>query len=347
MSRYGDLVREYDDLVKRELKRNEELLKESFIEYFGEANRQKIEDAFKEIFYVYSIHWDTINMICSKVGEENRKYFKPYFDFRDAREDFYYTFLNEQIFPDCFIGTTNEEMFSNFNIYTFILERLKEVGAYTTIKKDLHGTKRIIFFNLFLTDEEVIIHEINHAVTRRYILEVIRDNTILMVDKSGLIVDDESGVEDEILEELLTEESSKKIYEIFKRRGGDLTSFLMGNIYGSVYEDNCYLVKDFFDAFEEKIKVSRMGENKNELLASVGKESYYLLCSLINEYFEREDNPPDSVKEANLDRVLSVIDYMKEYARIQERMTDEDLNAYYKYLESVGKRVTILNKVKS
>lgn len=344
MSRYGVLRREYDSLVKEELKKNDEILKESFIEYFGEENRALIESRFKEIVYIYYINWDTITLVCRKSREEDRDKFKPYFDFYEARDDLYCSFVKDQIFPNNFIGTTDEDIFLNVNIYIYVLERLKKINPYSRLKKDYLGTKRLICFNLFLTSEEAFIHEIGHAITSSWIFKVIKDNTEYIYEKTGLRVNDDGETPDDILEELINDKMSLKIYEIFKRRGGDLSSFLMGGIYGPVYSYNHYLVDKFFDAFEDLLKEVRIGENKNHLLKKVGKESYDLLCSLINEYYVTEAEPPEGTKECNLNRIHSVVDYMEEYVKFQEDLSDDDINRYYQYLESLGKKVTILNK---
>ena len=345
MMRYKELIEKYDALVKETLAKNKSILEESFIEYFGEGFRTKILKNFADLIYVYYLNWNTIELVCNKVSDEKREKYKPYFAFQEARNDFYHTFIQGQILPNNFIGTTDETIFLNFDIYTYILKRINDVGAYTTLWKDDTGTKRIICFNLFLTDEEVLIHEINHAITRDWILEKRKNNITKLIDKAGLTIDDDGDTDEEILEELLTEKSSMKIYEIFKRRGGDLTAFLMGGIYGSVYGYNLYLVDKFFDIFEEKIKIARMGDNKNFLLESVGRESYYLLSRLISQYYVTDGEPISQIKEYNLDRVLSVVSYMEEYAKHQERLTDEDLMSYYQHLIKLGKKVTVLNKV--
>lgn len=345
MSRYSELLKGYDSLVKRELEKNNEILKESFIEYFGEQRRTLINALFEEIVYVYYVNWDTINLVCRKA--DGRDKFKPYFEFYEARESMFLSFMQGQVFPDNFVGTTDESVFFNINIYTYVLARLKQVDPYSYLKSDLFGTKRMICFNLFLTSEEALIHEINHALTSAWMLKKVEDDRVLLFEKTGLTIYDDEETEDEILEELITDKSSLKIYEIFKRRGGDLTSFLMGGIYESVYAYNHYLVEEFFDTFEDILKDARIDENKNALIKRVGKESYYLLCQLINNYYALECEPDEKVKTGNLARILSVVDYMKEYARIQEKLTDEDLKEYYKYLEGIGKKVIILNKARS
>ncbi len=58
----------------------------------------------------------------------------------------------------------------------------------------------------------------------------------------------------------------------------------MGGIYESVCGYNLYLVDKFFDIFEEKSKIARMGDNKNFLLESVGRENYYLLSRLVSQF---------------------------------------------------------------
>lgn len=343
MSKYGELRKKYDILVKTELKKNEEILKESFIEYFGEENRSLIESRFKEIVYIYYINWDIISFVCEKVPKEYQDNFKPYFEFREKRESCYYSFIGDRIFPDCFIGTSDENVFFYESIYAYILERLKLKNPYCSLKNTYYGPKRLICFNLFVTDEKAIIHEINHSITKAWILRMFEDNMETIYAKSGLNYED--GIDDDVLEELITDKSSLKIYEIFKRRGGDLTSFLMGGIYESAYEYNHYLVERFFEYFEDLLKIARIGENKNLLLKKVGKEGYRLLCEAINDCYVTDGKVTDKNQKRNLKRINSIVDYMEEYAKSQEELSDDDINSYYQYLRDLGKKVTILNKI--
>ena len=119
----------------------------------------------------------------------------------------------------------------------------------------------------------------------------------------------------------------------------------MGGIYESAYEYNHYLVERFFDAFEDLLKEARIGENKNLLLKKVGKEGYCLLCELINDCYVTDARVSDEDQKRNLKRIHSLVDYMEEHAASQEELCGYDINSYYQYLESMGKKVTILNKI--
>lgn len=341
MMRYAELKDKYNNLAKSELKKNEDILKESFIEYFGEKYRTLLESRFKEIIYIYYVNWQTIYKVTSK--EDNKDKFVPYFEFLEARENMFYSFIHGNIMPDCFIGTSDENVFDTLSIYDFILARMKQIDPYSFIHNDMYGSKRLVCFNLFLTDERVLLHELVHSLVGELILKVRDSKRELRVEKIGIsIYDDAESVED-IFEELVVDKISGKIYEIFKRRGGDLSSFLSGGIYEGSYEPNYYLIDEFFDAFEEELKNVLMTDNKNGLLEKVGKDKYYLFCKLVNDGFV-SGYPTDSVMENNMKKIRDVVNDMMEYAKNYREYSEDDWNQYFAYLKSMGKSVTVLNK---
>lgn len=343
MMRYAELKDKYDNLAKSELKKNEDILKESFIEYFGEEYRALLEKRFKEIIYIYYVNWQTIYKVTSRESLAKEEKFKPYFEFLEARENMFYSFIHGNIMPDCFIGTSDEYVFDTLSIYDFVLARMKQIDSYSFIHNDMHGSKRLVCFNLFLTDERVLIHELVHSLVGELILKVRDSKRELSVEKIGIsIYDDRESLED-VFEELVVDKISGKIYEIFKRRGGDLSSFLSGGIYGGSYALNYYLIDEFFDAFEEELKRVLMTDNKNYLLEKVGKDNYYQYCKLINDNFV-SGYPSDSFKKKNINKINLIVNSMMENVKRQEEYSEDDWNQYFAYLRSMGKKVTVLNK---
>lgn len=344
MGRFEQVKDKYNDLVRSEIAKNSDILKESLVEYFGEENRSLIEAKFKEIVFIYYVNWETINMVTRKLREEFKDNFKPYFEFKEARESVYFSFVNDKVLPDEYVGTTDEGVFRSSALYMYVLERIKQVNPYAYIVHSFLGEIRMVCFNLFLTSERSLIHEVLHNLTCEWILRMEEEKVTYIVEKSGLNVFDDRKIIDKNLEELINDLMAEKVYEIFKRRGGDLTSFLMGNVYEPVYDYNHYLVKGFFSSFEEPLKNARLKENMNAIINRVGKSNYNLLCEMVNLYYQEDRFLTPAEEESILRNINPIINAMKEYDEAHQEMNEEEISEYLKSLEKMGKTITLINK---
>ena len=62
MSKFKKLKIKYDNSIKETLNSNKDILIESFVEYYGEEYRNKIEKRYNEITFVYYVDWETIDL---------------------------------------------------------------------------------------------------------------------------------------------------------------------------------------------------------------------------------------------------------------------------------------------
>ncbi|MDE5630297.1 MAG: hypothetical protein K2I70_01730, partial [Bacilli bacterium] len=304
------------------------------------------------------VNWDTIENFIKDKGEAYKEKYKPFWEFAKALKDGI-NIVGGHAFPNNFVGTTKEKIFEKDIIYEKVCERLNSKSPCSSYIRDAwtHEVTRLVCFELFSSSEETLIHEVNHSITRDREFEFVSEDWMYggNVEKIGLMVDDDDEiVQDGLLEELINDKASIEIAKIFKRRGGDLSSFLIGGVYMSSYELNHYMIEEFFKIFEEYLKEARISENKNEIVKRVGKENYALFCQFINRYYVVKDTPypvdnyPDEeYKEKVLERISSLVSLMKEFVATSRDFTKEELEEYYDYLRSQGHNVVILNEPNS
>lgn len=357
MNYLSDLRKKYDALVKSELERNKQILLDSFIEYYGEENRKIIEERFKEVVFAYYVDFDTIETFIKEKSEKIKEKYKPFLEFYDAHNDGLNIF-GERILPHNFVGITNEKSLDNDTIYNKICNRIVDKNPFSSYIRDpwTKEVTRLVCFELFSSSEETLIHEVNHSVTRDRILDFVSEDWSFggSIEKIGLMVDDDDEmIQDGILEELINERASIEIAKIFKRRGGDLSSFLIGGVYMSSYELNMYMIEDFYNNFSKYLKDARIRDNKNAILNRVGKENYALFCQRLNRNYVVKDTPypvrnypSDEYKEKVLDDISSLVQLMKEYESTSNDYSKDELDEYYDYLRNQGHNVVVLTEAK-
>ncbi|MCX4364296.1 MAG: hypothetical protein OSJ70_00795 [Bacilli bacterium] len=355
MKNLSELREKYNALVKREIAKNKEILLESFIEYYGEKNRRVIESRFNQIVFAYYVDFDTIDYFIKTNENLQSEKYRPFLEFKDAHNDGSAEF-NDKILPYNFMGITDERVLDNDVILNKIKSRIQGKNPFSSYIRDpwTKEITRLVCFELFSSSEQTVIHEINHSVTRDREFEFISEDWSRggSVEKIGLMVDDDDeSIQDGLLEELINDKTSIEIAKIFKRRGGDLSSFLMGGVYMSSYELNYYMIDEFFQHFEEFLKDARIGDNKNNIIKRVGKENYALFCQKINRYYAVKDTPyivknylSDEYKDKVLEDLSSLVALMKEYSDTSEYYSKEELEQYYEYLKKQGHNVIILNE---
>lgn len=353
MTKYELLKEKFDKLTKKILEDNKQILIDSFVEYYGEEYRNIIEKRYNEITFVYYIDWEyTIFAIKEFIShQEDKTKYQDFYDFYECYEQELKLSENklnqEDKLPDNFIGTTNSTILLNNEINMHLHFVLKNPESRNFHRGDINHMDRIISFPLLILSEKSIIHEINHTITRDDIAYIEKEeNNRIDIEKIGLEINGSEGHKKErLIEELNNDKASYEITEIFKRKGGNLSSICFNIPFDSAYRHNFYLINDFYHSFKKYIKAARISENKNTLIRRIGKDNYNELIELINTYYTTDINLIEKKKEQSQEKLKEIINKMKLEEQTSTNITSQQLSEYYKQLENNGYHVRILNEI--
>ena len=203
----------------------------------------------------------------------------------------------------------NEKIGSNKNISSFLTFELESSlnSVSRLIAANVHFYNHLdnnfvetICFPIFIVNDNIMFHEINHVVTKE-ILMCFNDKMII---KGGLNINNENV----LFEELINEITSREICEIFNKNGG---SIFDNNIkIGSDYEILFPLINSFYNKYKELIKYAKISLNYNILFKYIDKEVFKTYINLINEVFE-------TIKRSEIKK--DTIDLAEEYVQAMEK----------------------------
>lgn len=280
MSKLTKLKQKYSDLVAKTLACNKTTLIESFIEYYGGEYRSLIEKRYKELVFVYYVDWHmlkkAIDSFISTV--ENSYKYVDFISFQESKETPLnmldkLTFKEYIHMPQNYIGSTNYNIISNLNFKSKIEQSFKRsIPSFYNYDSD-ETYNRIMVFPILTISENAIISAINLALTNQI------SNNLLT-------------------EKLLIEKAAREIAKIFKRRGGNLTSFCYGIPFDNTIDSNFYLINDFYKYYKKEIKNFIISDNKEALILKVGKENYTELDYLIRENYAIDSKEIELNKES-------------------------------------------------
>lgn len=328
--RYEILKKKYERLYNETLEKNKEILIESFVEYYGEKHRDEIVSMFNEIIFIYYINWEDFSKVEKNISIKDGDIAKV----KDLKNFLKYRKKTNDSFKDSFIGSSKRNLLKDdFINNSMIKERLIEIFNYGN-PASYYGT--LICLPVLMVNEKDIIHEINHALKFIFIaFNLIKKEFIV---KGGLYVSEEERK----IEELINERASLEIFEIFKRRSGDMGAIQLIT-YELYYTRNLYLIDEFYNRFKEIIKESLITLNKNNLVQRVGKENYEELVNMVNKYYVNDLCLSRKNKKETKEVRQKLVKKMQKRVINTEELTKEDLEKFYKELEEEGKKVRILN----
>lgn len=352
MNKYEKLKQKYNILIKQKLEENKSILIDSFVEFYGEEFRALIERKYNEIVYCYYLDWDTINLVVEQFIPQvnNKSKYADFINFYNCHKKRFFKNLfgkkkEHDDLPDNLIGTTDLSVFDNEhtkNDLTRVCGRATPVSwNYGSIRK----MRRFVAFQILALNEISIIHEINHALTSDNLAYVMDENTpIGLISKAGLSIDvNHNNSGERNTEELLNEKASIEIANIFKRKGGNLSSFCLDIPLEYAYEANFYLVDDFYETFKEYIKIARISDNKNALIKRIGETEYKEYLELINKYYSEDLNIVERNKKEALPKIKALIKTMKDNVRNHHDLNSTELETYYNQLREQGHTIKVLN----
>ncbi len=354
MTKYDKLKEKYNHLIKQSLENNKKILIESFVEYYGDEFRYIIEKRYNEITFIYYIDWSTIDFVINEYLPkiDNLDKYTDFINFSNSRRKHPLEKILKKIkysikLPDNLIGMTNDSIVNNNSIINWLFRSLSESAPRSYNYGNINNMNRLISFQILALNERAIIHEINHAITRDALAFITEDNNhIGVVQKTGLSVDvfhKNSGERN--VEELLNEKASEEIEKIFKSKGGDFSSFCLNIPFLYPYKYNFYLIDEFYAQFKKYIKISRISDNKNELVSRVGKDEYEELVKLVDMCYTEDILQIESIKEKTLPKIRKIIDKMNENARSSHTTSKEEINTYIEQLQKAGYNLKMINNL--
>ena len=223
-----------------------------------------------------------------------------------------------------YVGSNKTDVFSNEEL-SVIINTVVNTTKSNTPKKMLWTFEgkvyRFIFLPSYIWTDSSIIHEMNHQMTSDELLLIeFEDGNNSHISISGLNMDGYNFSDEErIIEELINEMATIEITEIFHAKGGN---YIEENIYEPIlgesdYRKNFYLVEKFYKYFKNVIKETRISGNKNLLFQTCGKENYYKLVKLINQYYNTGFTPE---KAEEINRVFKAMVYYYDNIKEDERV---------------------------
>lgn len=185
----------------------------------------------------------------------------------------------------------------------------------------------IIMLPIIFVTLEMIIHEINHALTCDPVGYI--DNDIIF-ETTLFCVNDMASDTDNTPEEIVNDYISNLVLTEFCRLGGFIPRTLEKYDIGNDYIENNYIAKYLFKMLGPLILESLISHNSRLFINSVGRENYIRLCELMSDLF---NNGKDD------DKYLELMILIDEMVKEKTRIKSEDVDGYYKELESLGLKV--------
>lgn len=270
-----NIINYYNNKINKMLNDNKSKLIEAFVIYYGEEYRDFITNKFNEMNFC----WGISNFFKKSFQERYKKIIesKPL------------QLLNqfERIKSLCEFEDNNLLGFSNDNINKYsnliknVINSNSKITAYNGTFLYKEEIVKFIYFDMFLSSDQEIIHEINHYITNNVLATLSIYDKNFLVSTSGV---SSFGNEKVLFEELLNEISSMDIVKIFKSLGGNLTwnkelVFTVSNKYKKFLP----LVESFYTKYKDILKEVRMSENTNLLYKYVDKDIYLKYIKFIDE----------------------------------------------------------------
>lgn len=277
MSKFSKLKSKYNDIVKQTLASNEDIIIESFIEFYGGEYRKIIEQRYHEIDFIFYLNYHLLNSAVEgfiKTVENPGLYedFLAFYDAKDEQESLLDKFLSKHNnLPKNYIGTTSETITGSDDIKTKLTYCFKKRHPnYFPFTPNI----RILTFPILTISEYNFIKGLNYTITGQ-----------------------SYEYNESVLDKLLNDITTKEIVKIFKRRRGNLTKFCYGIPFDDSYNDNLYLIKGFYNLFKKEIKETLMTGDKSVLVKKVGSQNYDTLIALVKENYAHDPQDIELNKE--------------------------------------------------
>lgn len=262
------------------------ILIEAFIKYYGEEEREKITKEINDIPFLFLLS-DIVYLNCKNIRNAYlTKMLKLYFKNNKLVLDN----LSRLGYKDSRIlsEATRQSMLTKYSRGSFKYylheEFISETSAGTT-HFDIDGTNPIIILPIYFTNDKIIFHEINHVLTTP--------------KREGDLFPEEI---DELINELIIQD----VLKIFRSLGGRILPYELE--LGNEYEDNLFLIKDFYEKFKDLIKKCVRNDDITLLEDNLGKENLKMYFMLVKRLYHKK-----YITDIDLERINFLINRMDKY----------------------------------
>lgn len=270
-----NIIKFYNNKINNMLNDNKSKLIEAFVIYYGEEYRSFITDKFNEMKFCWGISdffKKTFNERYKKIVESKPLQLLNQFERLKSLCNIDYNNI---------LGYSDDVLKEYHELIEKVIKTNSKITAYNGTFLYNEEIVKFIYFDMFLSGDEEIIHEINHYITNNIMATLNVDDKNYLVSTSGV---SSFGNEKVLFEELLNERSSMDIVKIFKSLGGNLTwnkelRFKSSNKYKRFLP----LIESFYIKYKDILKEVRISENTNLLYNYVDKDIYLKYIKFIDE----------------------------------------------------------------
>lgn len=254
---------------------NKSKLIEAFVIYYGEDYRDYITEKFNNMCFC----WGISDFFNKSFQDRYKKIIesKPLY----LLDEFKRVKSLCELDDSSVLGFSNDNIIKYSNLIKYIIKSNNKITAYNGTFLYKEEIVKFIYFDMFLSSDEEIIHEINHYIINNVLATLTMDNKNFLISTNGV---SSFGNEKVLFEELLNEKSSMEIVKIFKSLGGNLTwnkelIFKSSNKYKKFLP----LVESFYTKYKDILKDVRISEDTNILYKYVDKDIYLKYIKFIDE----------------------------------------------------------------
>lgn len=270
-----------------------DIIKEAFIQYYGEEYRDEITSRINEIQYFFALS-EAAYISTEKVPEEYLakkliRYFKHsklVLDIMDRQHASSNQIISKAVRQNMLLN------YSRSSLEYHLVKILTMDSALGTIHFDSDGNNPIIILPIYFLNDKIIFHEISHVFTTPK-------------DKENIYPNEE-------VDELLNDLTARDVYKIFKNLGGDkILPYELKII--KEYDQKLYLIQDFYERFKPLIKKCVRVGNIKILEDALGKETLDLYFKLVKKLYHQE-----KVKSIDINRLKFLIWQMDMYYKTRK-----------------------------
>ena len=260
------------------------ILIEAFIKYYGEEEREKITKEIDDIPFLFLL--SESSYLNSKTNDYTAKMLKLYFKNNKLVLDT----LSRMGYRDDRIlsEATRQSMLTKYSRGSFEYylheEFILEPSAGTT-HFDRDGTNPIVILPIYFVTDQIIFHEINHVLTTPK-----REGALFPIEI------------DEIINELIIQD----VLKIFRSLGGKILPYELE--LRNEYENNLFLMKDFYEKFKDLIKKCVRNDDITLLEDNLGKENLKMYFMLVKRLYHKK-----YITDIDLERIDLLINRMARY----------------------------------
>jgi len=271
---------------------NQSILFESFIEYYGEEERDAIIKEIDDIPFLFLLS-DVSYLNCKNVPDDYfAKKLISYFKHNNlvlncmARRG-----ASDSVILRESVKQSMLTKYSSFSFEYFLHEEFIMEPSVGTTHFDVDGTNPIVILPVYFVNDGIIFHEINHVLTTPK-------------RKGNLFPNEE-------VDELLNELISQDILKIFNNLGGKILPYELD--LGNLYENNLFLMQEFYEKFKSLIKKCVRNDDLTLLKENLGDYNLSLYFALVKRLYHKK-----YITDIDLKRIKFLIWQMEEYSKTRK-----------------------------